>query len=114
MHSSYNSTQSMPKDDDLLCIICGTQKLIQTSWTDRNLGRRFISCPKNGCDEFAWLDPPMCRRSVRIIPGLLKKVNRLEMEAARAKAGEKKMKMYLVASWVVLAAVVFENKLLNV
>ena len=30
------------------------------------------------CGFFEWLDPPMCSRSKQIIPGLLKKINRLE------------------------------------
>lgn len=32
------------------------------------------------CGFFEWFDPPMCARSKKIIPGLLKRINRNEEE----------------------------------
>ncbi|PIN02751.1 hypothetical protein CDL12_24730 [Handroanthus impetiginosus] len=55
---------------------CGKGTVRRTSWTDRNLGRRFLSCKspkeKGGCNFFLSADPPMYGRSVQIIPGLLR------------------------------------------
>lgn len=31
-----------------------------------------------GCGFLEWIDPPMCKRSVQIIPGLLNKINMFE------------------------------------
>lgn len=31
-----------------------------------------------GCGMLEWIDPQMCKRSLQIIPGLLKKINKLE------------------------------------
>ncbi|GER56895.1 GRF zinc finger containing protein [Striga asiatica] len=38
-----------------------------------------------GCDFFDWYDPPMCRRSKIIIPGLLRKMNEREVEIKKLK-----------------------------
>ncbi|CAL9029691.1 unnamed protein product, partial [Prunus brigantina] len=35
---------------------------------------------RNGCTFWEWADPEMCDRSKHIIPGLLRKINRLEEE----------------------------------
>ncbi|GER50502.1 GRF zinc finger containing protein [Striga asiatica] len=62
---------------------CGGRTVIRTTWKDANPGRRFQSCLnyENGsCDFFDWYDPPMCRRSKMIIPGLLRKMNEREAE----------------------------------
>ncbi|GKA73973.1 hypothetical protein Tco_0780275, partial [Tanacetum coccineum] len=42
--------------------------------------RRFLTLPDTGsqCRWIDWVDPPMCPRSVQIIPGLLKARNRHE------------------------------------
>ncbi|GFP88182.1 hypothetical protein PHJA_000961900 [Phtheirospermum japonicum] len=32
---------------------------------------------------FSWIDPPICARARQIIPGLLKRVNRLEGDLGR-------------------------------
>ncbi|XP_019198072.1 PREDICTED: uncharacterized protein LOC109191851 [Ipomoea nil] len=63
---------------------CGHQLKIRTLWTNENPGRRFWQCSGGssqrqvGCGFLDWYDPPMCYRSKRIIPGLLKRINRLE------------------------------------
>ncbi|GMP48496.1 hypothetical protein CsSME_00015826 [Camellia sinensis var. sinensis] len=76
--SSTEGKWSSSDMEDLRCICCGRRKVIQTSWTDANLGRRFLSYSTNSCNQFTWVDPPMCSQAVQIIPGLLKKVNKLE------------------------------------
>ncbi|KAK6140688.1 hypothetical protein DH2020_025570 [Rehmannia glutinosa] len=61
---------------------CGRNAVKKTSWTDLNPGRRYSACENfrevGGCCYFVWIDPPMCTRARQIIPGLLKKVNKLE------------------------------------
>ncbi|XP_019155899.1 PREDICTED: uncharacterized protein LOC109181237 [Ipomoea nil] len=63
---------------------CGEQLKIRTSWTAENPGRRFWQCVggnrKVGCGFIDWYDTPMCYRSKRIIPGLLKRINRQDEE----------------------------------
>ncbi|MFS7970688.1 putative transcription factor GRF family [Helianthus anomalus] len=62
---------------------CGKLAIVRTSWTDNNPGRRFYSCPSPdvSCPGFVcWVDPPMCPRAVRIIPGLLRARNRADQE----------------------------------
>ncbi|KAK6149751.1 hypothetical protein DH2020_017276 [Rehmannia glutinosa] len=62
---------------------CGRRAALRTSWTDDNPGRRFHSCiqyTRGGCSFFDWEDPPMCRRSKAIIPGLLRRINTLKEE----------------------------------
>ncbi|KAF5942583.1 hypothetical protein HYC85_020225 [Camellia sinensis] len=48
--------------EDVGCIFYGRRRVIQTSWTDANPGRRFLSYPSNGCNQFTKVDPPMCSR----------------------------------------------------
>ncbi|KAK6150062.1 hypothetical protein DH2020_017587 [Rehmannia glutinosa] len=66
---------------DVFCN-CGRNATMKTSWTDLNPGRRYMACQKfkevGGCTFFNWIDPPMCSRARQIIPGLLKKINKLE------------------------------------
>ncbi|PWA38114.1 zinc finger, GRF-type [Artemisia annua] len=59
---------------------CGLPTILKTSWKPRNPGRRFHCCPKPepNCGIVDWYDPPMCERSVAIIPGLLNNMNRLQ------------------------------------
>ncbi|KAF5942177.1 hypothetical protein HYC85_019819 [Camellia sinensis] len=73
--SSIEGRWSTSDMEDLRCICCRRRRVIQTSWTDANPGRRFLNCPTNGCNQFTWVDPPMCSRAMQIILGLLKKVN---------------------------------------
>ncbi|PWA64229.1 zinc finger, GRF-type [Artemisia annua] len=60
---------------------CGKPAVVKTSWTNRNPGRSFFGCPTIGsnCPFLGWLDPPMCPRSVYIIPGLLRRINAFEV-----------------------------------
>ncbi|PWA79777.1 zinc finger, GRF-type [Artemisia annua] len=71
---------------------CGKPAVVKTSWTNRNPGQRFFGCPTIGsnCPFLGWLDPPMCPRSVDIIPGLLRRINAFrgvveELEEQRSK-----------------------------
>ncbi|PWA76480.1 zinc finger, GRF-type [Artemisia annua] len=59
---------------------CGRKAVVKTSWTYTNPGRRFYGCPSMGsdCPFLGWFYPPMCPRSVEIIPGLLRRINVLE------------------------------------
>ncbi|CAH9148190.1 unnamed protein product, partial [Cuscuta epithymum] len=61
---------------------CGQQLKLLTTWKAENSGRRFWKCigsqPYKGCGMMEWFDPPMCKRSQKIIPGLLKKMNAYE------------------------------------
>ncbi|KAL6513934.1 hypothetical protein OROHE_019390 [Orobanche hederae] len=58
---------------------CGRVPVIVPSWKEKNVGRRFLGCsryPDAGyCNFFQWFDPPMCDRSLQIIPGLLRKLD---------------------------------------
>ncbi|RAL43648.1 hypothetical protein DM860_017504 [Cuscuta australis] len=54
----------------------GKDMSVLTSWTDKNPGRRMWKCDGNGtrkCCSWEWLDPPICDRAKKLIPGLLKK-----------------------------------------
>ncbi|KAF5960834.1 hypothetical protein HYC85_002043 [Camellia sinensis] len=83
--------------EDVRCIFYGRQKVIQTSWTDANPSKRFLSCPNNGCNQFAWIDPLMCSRAMKIILGLLKKANKLEARLQTRNERERKLWICLVA-----------------
>ncbi|KAL8197747.1 hypothetical protein R6Q57_024281 [Mikania cordata] len=65
---------------------CGKEAVIRTSWTSRNPGRRFYSCPDQGsnCSFITWVDPEMCPRSILIISGLLKSKNEAERKCHSA------------------------------
>ncbi|KAL7124209.1 hypothetical protein ABFS83_14G033100 [Erythranthe nasuta] len=71
---------------------CGFRLPVITSWTPDNPGRRYQACPNYGkstyCGVFKWLDPEICGRSKMIIPGLLRRVNKLEAELACFKEKE--------------------------
>ncbi|GKD15030.1 hypothetical protein Tco_1199437 [Tanacetum coccineum] len=78
----------------------------QTSWTDANLGHRFLGCPQvegQRCIYFGWLDPHMCQRSMLIIPGLLRARNRIEADMMVLVQANMKLKKYLILSWVAFA-----------
>ncbi|CAH9069457.1 unnamed protein product [Cuscuta europaea] len=61
---------------------CGKELKLLTTWKPENCGRRFWKCVGNewseGCGLMDWFDPPMCKRSKKIIPGLLRKLNGYE------------------------------------
>nr|GLL44698.1 uncharacterized protein LOC109177281 [Ipomoea trifida] len=68
---------------------CGQRLKLQTSWTNENPGRRYWECRFDHGGQMGgfvrWYDPPMCARSRRIIPGLLRRINRDEEEITRLK-----------------------------
>ncbi|KAK4431052.1 hypothetical protein Salat_0867200 [Sesamum alatum] len=84
--SRHSGTSS---DDAFLRICtCGREAVIRTSWTSANPGRRFRGCPGNEgkyCRSFQWVDPPMCRRSREVIPGLLNRLSQYETFTKKAK-----------------------------
>ena len=47
-----------------------------------------------------WYDPPMCPRAVQIIPGLLNSINRLQGELDGKTVEAKRLKKWLIISWV--------------
>ncbi|GJX34062.1 zinc finger, GRF-type containing protein [Tanacetum coccineum] len=78
---------------------CGLEAVIRTSWTNRNPGRRFYGCPTLSptCVNFLrWYDPPMCQRSVQIIPGLLRSRNELEEIVAMVEEKRRKEVAFLL------------------
>ncbi|KAH7839980.1 hypothetical protein Vadar_010959 [Vaccinium darrowii] len=83
------------------CAVCGNVRELHTSWIPLNPGRRFVACPKEECKDFAWVDPPMCERSVQIIPRLLRKRNKMEEEISRRKKREKMLWIALGISWLI-------------
>ncbi|GJW15808.1 hypothetical protein Tco_0019941 [Tanacetum coccineum] len=66
---------------------CGLEAVIRISWTNRNPSRRFYGCPT------LWFDPPMCQKSVQIIPSLLR--SRKEFEEILAMVEEKRLNLKL-------------------
>ncbi|KAL3655892.1 hypothetical protein CASFOL_000288 [Castilleja foliolosa] len=63
---------------------CGIQLELVTSWTDDNPGRRFQAFPNYKLCHHAvgfldGFDEEMCSRSKEVIPGLLRKTNKLEL-----------------------------------
>ncbi|KAL3646665.1 hypothetical protein CASFOL_009209 [Castilleja foliolosa] len=75
---------------------CGIQLELVTSWTDENPGRRFQSCPNYKIKE--------------IIPGLLRKTNKLELLLATEKEKNKLVQDYEL----LLAAEQEKNKFVQV
>ncbi|GER55085.1 polyketide synthase [Striga asiatica] len=59
-----------------------------------------------GCKFFEWEEPPMCRRSMAIIPGLIRKVNVMEAENEKLKKRLEMMKRTCIV--MVVAFVVFQ------
>ncbi|KAH7836686.1 hypothetical protein Vadar_004364 [Vaccinium darrowii] len=79
--------------------VCREIRIQDTSWIDRNPGRRYMKCPNIVCDDSIWIDPPMCARSKQIILGLLRRIHKAEGEIETSKLNERKL-------WVVLAVCV--------
>ncbi|KAK4395699.1 hypothetical protein Sango_1724200 [Sesamum angolense] len=80
------SSDSTSTIKTLMCY-CGKKACLRTSWTNNNLRRGFHGCGDvaSGCGFFVWEDPPMCTRSKKIIPGLLRKLNKIEEEFSEMK-----------------------------
>ncbi|KAK4438423.1 hypothetical protein Salat_0176600 [Sesamum alatum] len=85
---AYSTHKSDSSGDSLLKVYnCGKEAVVRTSWTNTNPGRRFRGYPGNRssyCGSFQWVDPPMCRRSQEIIPGLLRCMSNYENMIKRA------------------------------
>ncbi|KAL8246526.1 hypothetical protein R6Q59_007742 [Mikania micrantha] len=81
---------------------CGKQAIVRTSWTSKNPGRRFFSCPEQGCKAgfIGWYNPTICDRSVDIIPGLLKSKNDLRVKVEESVAESRILKKKLLFSWI--------------
>ncbi|PON31374.1 hypothetical protein TorRG33x02_357980 [Trema orientale] len=66
--------------------------VVRTSWTKESPGKRFKSRRKlrayGGYAFFYWVDPQMCDRSKRVIPGLLRRIRDLEAEKSSFDEGE--------------------------
>ncbi|KAG5617940.1 hypothetical protein H5410_017764 [Solanum commersonii] len=62
---------------------------VETSWSDRNLGRRFWSCPHYeamNCNFFRWRDKERVdERSRFILPKLVNRIKELEEKYERVK-----------------------------
>ncbi|PWA59077.1 zinc finger, GRF-type [Artemisia annua] len=80
---------------------CGKVAVVKTSWTNINPGRRFYSCPDvaSDCPFVDWVDPPMCPRSVNIIPGLLRSLNNHRGQIQVLQEERARMKKQLYVSW---------------
>lgn len=54
----------------------------RTAWTEKNAGRRFVSCvySKRGCKYFRWVEGPICERGREVIRGLLRRIENREEE----------------------------------
>ncbi|GKE04149.1 zinc finger, GRF-type containing protein [Tanacetum coccineum] len=88
-----------------LCF-CGLPAVTRTSWTDTNPGRKFLGCPQiegQRCIYFGWLDPPMYQRDMLIISGLLRARNGMEADMMVLVQANRKLKKYLILSWVAFA-----------
>ncbi|KAL3646687.1 hypothetical protein CASFOL_009231 [Castilleja foliolosa] len=77
---------------------CRIQLELVTSWTDDNHGRHFQACPNykmsSCCGFFRWFDEEMCSRSKEVIPGLLRKTNKLELLLATEQEKNKHVQDY--------------------
>ncbi|KAL3643633.1 hypothetical protein CASFOL_014448 [Castilleja foliolosa] len=93
---------------------CGIQLELVTSWTDENPGRRFHACPNykmpSCCGFFRWFDEEMCSRLKEVIPGLLRKTNKLELLLATEQENNKLVQDYEL----LLAAEQEKNKFVQV
>ncbi|KAL2238077.1 UNVERIFIED_CONTAM: hypothetical protein Sindi_0999400 [Sesamum indicum] len=108
-YRSYVSTESVVR----FCR-CGRDVLLRTSWTTLNSGRRFCGCPGNEgqyCDTFQWVDPPMCRRSKEIIPGLLNRISEYEtrMKHLNARLQTKETRHHRLMNYVIVLNIVAFN-----
>ncbi|KAG5614300.1 hypothetical protein H5410_014124 [Solanum commersonii] len=69
----------------LVCL-CGTPPILKISWTNDNLGRRFLGCRhygssfQNPCKFFDWYDLEFPSQANTVILGLLKKTNKQEKQ----------------------------------
>ncbi|KAL8046255.1 hypothetical protein ABFX02_08G165700 [Erythranthe guttata] len=90
---------------------CGLAVKVQTSWTDLNPGRRFVTCPTRGankCQFYYWCDAKICDRGKIIIPGLLKKLNALQSKVAVQETQIKQWKTvaFCISMFLVIATII--------
>ncbi|VFQ92353.1 unnamed protein product [Cuscuta campestris] len=77
---------------------CGKDMKMLTSWTKSNPGIRFWTCAGNvgegtrKCKSWDWIDPEICDRAKKIIPGLLDKINEKDREMEKLKNRNKQKK----------------------
>ena len=66
---SNGSDSSGVRKRALVLCKCGKEAMLTTSWTTKNLGRRFYGCDKgkNGCNYFSWHDPQVNPREKKVI-----------------------------------------------
>ncbi|KAL3620390.1 hypothetical protein CASFOL_035302 [Castilleja foliolosa] len=81
--SSANRSSNPPENELVRCH-CGIELELLTSLCDENPGRRFHACPNltspSSCGFFRWYDGELCARSKAVIPGLLRKTEKLEFQ----------------------------------
>ncbi|KAL8188599.1 hypothetical protein R6Q57_029887 [Mikania cordata] len=79
---------------------CPKEVVILTSWTSRNPGRRFYTCPGQGSRRrfIGWFGDKQCQRCKDIIPGLLRAKNNLEEKLKESQARASKLKKMLILS----------------
>ncbi|CAI9279395.1 unnamed protein product [Lactuca saligna] len=85
---------------------CGNRDLaIVTSWSDLNPRRRFWSCLRNErrCGWIGWFDEPMCPRSVEVMPGLIRSMNKLQESLQQATLQARMYKLFILFSWGLFA-----------
>ncbi|KAK4438813.1 hypothetical protein Salat_0215900 [Sesamum alatum] len=71
-------TGSSSADDVMRICSCGREIVLRTSWTTANPGAT-LPCMSGKSD------PPMCRRSKEVIPGLLNRLKQYDVAIRRAK-----------------------------
>ena len=49
-----------------------------------------------------WVDPEMCARSMVIIPGLLRSLNRHQAQLQEIEQERARLKKYLIVTWVLV------------
>ncbi|WOG86538.1 hypothetical protein DCAR_0205749 [Daucus carota subsp. sativus] len=90
---------------------CGMDPVLRTSWTDANPGRRFWGCSQyvrnrsRGCNFHMWHDPAVGDRARNIIPGLLRRIQRLEDEIKRRRDKEKLLLISLSIAVIIVCVV---------
>ncbi|WCJ20583.1 hypothetical protein M5689_002803 [Euphorbia peplus] len=82
--SGSSSHRSMRRD---ICD-CGFEAVVRTSWTNDNPGRRFYNCRNRGTrhgsyNYFLWIDDKLEDIPMSIVLGLLRKLERMEIECAQ-------------------------------
>ncbi|KAL3618718.1 hypothetical protein CASFOL_037380 [Castilleja foliolosa] len=113
-HNGSGSRSSSSYGNAAVRCHCGIQLELVTSWTDDNPGRSFQACPNykmpSCCGFFRWFDEEMCSRSKEVVPGLLRKTNKLELLLATEQENNKLVQDYEL----LLAAEQEKNKLVQV